>query len=340
MSGRDGSRPRLVLRAPSIDEDPSGSGTFRRTGGPEAEPATPRKSHSQKFLALLALLGLSAPVAPVALSPARASVLPTTARDGPTCPTPPAPGSTPQESPPTSAGPNGTASAGPIGYAGARDGHQVTRDGTGDSYGGDHHHEDKAAVPWRSSFTPLPRLSPNVLTSLAPMAFRVDCGQPKPSPNATPGVGAGKALPRISADPGQPAVAATPSKLIGSKVTMTRFRLEGIVELPTADGTVTALKFSMDQAVTEDFTLGTPGPSGRTTRFATDRLTVSGRVAFYATRFVGRLPGVKITVAPDLPLPDGIPIMLPSSVTFTDPAIDLAFVKSDTLTSGPVLTVD
>ncbi len=165
----------------------------------------------------------------------------------------------------------------------------------------------------------------------------VDCARPRPSPNPSGGVEAGKPLPRIAAEPGQPVVAATPSKLTGSKVTMTGLRIEGIVDLPTADGTLTVLKFRMDQAVTDDFLLRTPGPSGRTKRFAADRLTVSGDVTFYTTRFVGRLPGIKITLAPDLPLPDEIPITSPIPIAFTDPAIDLAFVNSDTLTARPKL---
>lgn len=60
-------------------------------------------------------------------------------------------------------------------------------------------------------------------------------------------------------------------------------------------------------------------------------------MAFYATRFVGRLLGIKITLTPDLPFPDGIPVTLPISVTFTDPVIDLAFVDCRTLTARPAL---
>ena len=62
-------------------------------------------------------------------------------------------------------------------------------------------------------------------------------------------------------------------------------------------------------------------------------------MAFYATRFVGRLLGIKITLTPDLPFPDGIPITSPIPITFTDPVIDLAFVDSDTLTARPALTL-
>ncbi|MDG4761474.1 DUF6114 domain-containing protein [Micromonospora sp. WMMD710] len=149
----------------------------------------------------------------------------------------------------------------------------------------------------------------------------------------------GKPLPRIAADPALPTVAQTPSKLTGSSVKMTGLRFEGITELHTVKGDLEVLKFSMREAVTEDFLLRADGPQGRSQRYATDRLTVSGDVAFYATRFVGRLFGIKITLTPDLPLPNGIPVTSPIPITFTDPVIDLAFVTSNTLTARPALAL-
>ncbi|MBM7491463.1 hypothetical protein JOD64_002685 [Micromonospora luteifusca] len=149
----------------------------------------------------------------------------------------------------------------------------------------------------------------------------------------------GKPLPRIAADPGLPMVAQTPSKLTGSSVRMTELRFEGITELSTVKGDLKVLKFSMREAVTDDFLLRADGPEGRNQRYATNRLTVSGHVAFYATRFVGRLLGIKITLTPDLPLPYGIPITSPVPITFTDPVMDLAYVTSDTLTARPALAL-
>ncbi|GIJ30396.1 hypothetical protein Vqi01_55580 [Micromonospora qiuiae] len=163
---------------------------------------------------------------------------------------------------------------------------------------------------------------------------------PAPNPDDETPTEHGQPLPRIAAEPGQPLVAVTPSKLTGSKVTMTALRFDGIVDLPTSEGTLRTLKFRMEHAVTDDFLLRSPGPSGQTLRFVTDRLTVRGDVSFYATRFVGRLLGIKITLTPDLPLPDGIPITSPIPITFTEPVMDLAFVTSDTLTARPTLRVD
>ncbi|MCG5461060.1 DUF6114 domain-containing protein [Micromonospora sp. MED01] len=165
-------------------------------------------------------------------------------------------------------------------------------------------------------------------------------GKPgKPAPERPATVQPGKLLPRIVADPALPTVAQTPSKLTGSSVRMTGLRFDGVTDLHTVKGDLKVLKFSMREAVTADFLLRADGPAGRNQRYATNQLTVRGDVAFYATRFVGRLLGIKITLTPDLPLPDGLPITSPIPITFTDPTIDLAYVTSDTLTARPALAL-
>ncbi|MEE3918865.1 hypothetical protein V2I01_11915 [Micromonospora sp. BRA006-A] len=167
-----------------------------------------------------------------------------------------------------------------------------------------------------------------------------DCpapGKPGKEQPAKPGkVEPGKPLPRIAADPSLPKVGRTPSKLTGSKVTMTGLRFEGITDLQTEQGALKVLKFSMKEAVTDDFLLVADGPRGRTQRYATPQLVVRDDVAFYCTRFVGKLIGIKLTLTPDLPFPDGLPVTLPFKVTFTDPVIDLAYVTSNTLTGEPL----
>ncbi|MFI6232398.1 DUF6114 domain-containing protein [Micromonospora sp. NPDC050784] len=190
----------------------------------------------------------------------------------------------------------------------------------------------------RPTSTAAPRPSPGDCPSQPP-------GQPGPGKPGTPApdkpgtVQPGKPLPRIAADPALPTVARTPSKLTGSSVRMTGLRFEGVTDLHTVQGDLKVLKFSMREAVTADFLLQADGPAGRTQRYATNQLTVRGDVAFYATRFVGRLLGIKITLTPDLPLPDGLPVTSPIPITFTDPVIDLAYVTSDTLTARPALAL-
>ncbi|MEV4664364.1 hypothetical protein AB0J85_20735 [Micromonospora echinofusca] len=219
-------------------------------------------------------------------------------------------------------------------------------DGTGDLLGGGREDDEAPRAtppaaptirPTTSAPAPTPTpVKPTASASARPGDSGRPCAPTSPTPSR-PGDVVGEPLPRIAPDPGQPVVAAVPSKLTGSKVTMYGLRFEGIVDLPTADGSLRTLKFTMDRAVTDDFLLRAPGPAGRTMRFATDELTVQGDVAFYATRFAGRLLGVEITLTPDLPLPDGLPVTSPVPITFTDPAMDLAYVSSDALTAQPAL---
>ncbi|MDZ5442647.1 hypothetical protein U2F26_07870 [Micromonospora sp. 4G57] len=169
-----------------------------------------------------------------------------------------------------------------------------------------------------------------------PSAPDTGCATPPPSSG---GGGVGRMWPWLAADPTQPLAAGSRWKLTGSAVTMTGLRLDGIVDLPTAEGSLRALKFTMDQAVVDDFLLRSTGPADRTTLFAADRMTLQGKVALYTTRFAGRMVGIDIILTPDLPLPDGIPATPPSPITFTDTAVDLAFVGSDALTAGPTLRV-
>ncbi|WP_410822437.1 DUF6114 domain-containing protein [Micromonospora sp. 050-3] len=205
---------------------------------------------------------------------------------------------------------------------------------------------------------PAPSVRPTATPTSTPAGRPTSTATPRPDPTdcpaqppgkPTPGkpgaadkpgtVQPGRPLPRIAADPTLPTVAQTPSKLTGSSVRMTGLRFDGVTDLHTVKGDLKVLKFSMREAVTTDFLLRADGPAGRDQRYATNQLTVRGDVAFYATRFVGRLLGIKITLTPDLPLPDGLPITSPIPITFTDPTIDLAYVTSDTLTARPALAL-
>ncbi|MEU7934459.1 hypothetical protein [Micromonospora echinofusca] len=313
------------------------------------------------YAVLPVLLGLAAAVALAAPGPTPVGAA---APSAPACPTttpgpggtPPAPAGTPSASATAPAGTPSASATAPVGPSpspsrGGIVGHIL--DGVGQLSDGGRDEDEKAAAGATPSATPSlgPTPTASGTPTTGPSVRPTPTGRPgehptdpdhgcvpagpKPSPiGETP---PGTPLPRIAPDPGQPVVAAVPSKLTGSKVTMYGLRFEGIVDLPTADGRLRALKFTMDRAVTDDFLLRAPGPAGRTMRFATDELTVQGDVAFYATRFVGRLLGVEITLTPDLPLPDGLPVTSPVPITFTDPAMDLAYVSSDTLTAQPAL---
>ncbi|MGW4497097.1 DUF6114 domain-containing protein [Micromonospora sp. NPDC004336] len=323
--GADAPPPAGAEAATVAYDGPTGAARHAR---PEAAPPpAPRRHDPRAYAVLPALLALSAAVVLAVPGRAPAHAAPPPA---PGCPARPAPTGAASPAPTlTTPGPSPSSGA-----DGDRGGNIVTDilEGIGDLLGGGRRDDDEEKAG------PTPSAAP----SAGPSATRRPtsgpaCGPARPKPSRPAAVEPGRPLPRIAAEPGQPPVSAVPSKLTGSKVTMVGLRFEGIVDLPTADGTVKVLKFGMDEAVTEDFLLRTPGPAGRTMRFATGRLTVRGNVAFYATRFVGRLLGIKITLTPDLPLPDGLPITSPIPISFTDPAMDLAFVSSDTLTARPRL---
>ncbi|RAN96773.1 DUF6114 domain-containing protein [Micromonospora noduli] len=307
-------------------------------GGASDEGAPPewpgRSADPRAFAIALVILGLAA----VGLASQPRAVQAAPSRPASTgCPTPPR-AVTPSPSR-SAAAPTPTPSP-------ARGGNVITDilDGIGDllGIGGE---EDPApsvgptVTPTvRPTSTATPRPGPADCPSQAP--GKPTPGKPgKPAPDRPETVQPGKLLPRIAADPALPTVAQTPSKLTGSSVRMTGLRFEGVTDLHTVKGDLKVLKFSMREAVTADFLLRADGPAGRDQRYATNQLTVRGDVAFYATRFVGRLLGIKITLTPDLPLPDGLPITSPIPITFTDPTIDLAYVTSDTLTARPALAL-
>lgn len=305
------------------------------TGAPPEWPG--RSADPRTFGIVVVVLGLAA--AGLAVQPRAVQAAPSTPA-ATACPTPSravtpspslsAPTSTPTASPSPSPSPE-------------RDGNVITDilDGIGDLLTGGRRTD--TATPSAS-----PTAKPSAQPTVTPTARPGPTACPSPAQPGKPGtttpekpgtVEPGKPLPRIAADPNLPKVAQAPSKLTGSKVTMTGLRFEGITDLQTEKGTLKVLKFSMEKAVTDDFLLSADGPQGRSQRYATDSLTISGDVAFYSTRFVGKLAGIEITLTPDLPFPDGLPVTLPIPVTFTDPVIDLAYVTSDTLTARPSLAL-
>ena len=118
---------------------------------------------------------------------------------------------------------------------------------------------------------------------------------------------------------------------------MDKLVFQGVVDLPTADGPITVLKFTMDSSVTDDFVLHTYG-RGKSPDidFITDKLTVKENVAFYASRFQGNLLGLLPVDYTPTNLPPPIP-ELPFPIWFTDPDIQLVWVNSDVLTAQPSL---
>ncbi len=124
--------------------------------------------------------------------------------------------------------------------------------------------------------------------------------------------------------------------LEGGKLTMINPTYDGVADLPTADGTVKVLKFTMSSAVTEPFKLTIAEPGGHTTVITSAKLTIKDDdqrdVEFYTPRFQGNLLllGVAIPVVftPDQPPPLTLP-----RLDFSNVKINLAYVSSKVLTA-------
>ncbi|TDC28868.1 hypothetical protein E1211_27095 [Micromonospora sp. 15K316] len=333
--------PRNPLREPAPAEPTARSGTEDTRELPDVDPQPPAhgRHRDPKTYAILLVVTVSAAAGLVGFRPVEPAVA------APGCPRPTVT-ATPTAKPTTPNSPSPSASSGTPtpDEPSDDDGNLLTDivDGitgllTGDD--ADDGNETPASTTTRpggdaaATSTPPGGGEPRPGTSSKPgKPARDTCG--KPTPGRPKPVQVGKPLPRVSTDSDVPIVAAKPGKLTGSKQTMTGLHFAGIAELDTADGKLRTLMFTMEKAVTNDFVLKVGGPQGKTVRYVTEQLVVRGDVAFYATRYVGRLAGVKVTLTPDLPFPDGIPVTSPVPITFTDVEIDLAYIDCDTLTAN------
>ncbi|WP_246002699.1 DUF6114 domain-containing protein [Allorhizocola rhizosphaerae] len=184
------------------------------------------------------------------------------------------------------------------------------------------------------SATPGPCPTPSVSPSASPEPSPTGSGPGKPpasprpssTPTPSPSPSAGKSLAAVA---GQPNVGKRPSRMTGSRVTMLNLVFDGVVELPTVEGTLRVLRFSMSQSDTNDFLLHVYGKDGWDIDLHSSKLTVKGEtVYFYTNRFRGNLFGlIPVDYTPDnLPPPIPLPI-----VFFTNPDVQLVWVQSPVL---------
>jgi hypothetical protein len=133
---------------------------------------------------------------------------------------------------------------------------------------------------------------------------------------------------QLAAASGQPPVNLVPSTQKAAMLTMSGLSYDGNVELPTAEGTILAMQFSMTSSTSTPFELDVP-VGDHTVVITSSSLTVSGNVQFYATEIKGNLQGaVPVDFTPSSPPPLTVP-----DLCFTDATISLAFVSSTTLTA-------
>ncbi|MDL4814520.1 DUF6114 domain-containing protein [Actinomadura opuntiae] len=117
--------------------------------------------------------------------------------------------------------------------------------------------------------------------------------------------------PRIYSDAGT---------LRASSLTMSGLSYDGVASLPSAAGTVKALKFSMSKAVLKDVDQ-TAAHGGVTGRIKTGALTLSGDVVMYTTKMSSKLLGIPLTFTPAQPPPLVLPFMVMTDVVSEQPSV-------------------
>ncbi len=132
--------------------------------------------------------------------------------------------------------------------------------------------------------------------------------------------------------------------LEGDKLTMIKSTYDGVVDLPTADGTVKVLKFTMSSAITEPFKLTVAEPGGHITVITSTKLTIKDDddqrdVEFYTPRFQGNLLLLGIPI-PVVFTPDQPPPLTLDRLDFSNVKINLAYVSSKVLTAEKMKIVE
>ena len=132
-------------------------------------------------------------------------------------------------------------------------------------------------------------------------------------------------------------VAVKPATQITATLKQVHLTFDGVTALPTANGSIAVLEFSMDSSESTPFELQV-SVNGRTLDYRSSDLTVSGHVRFYTSR----LDVAGIVITPDSPLELFLQLFQgvtsPIDITFPNVNLDLVLVRADTLTA-PDLTI-
>jgi hypothetical protein len=136
----------------------------------------------------------------------------------------------------------------------------------------------------------------------------------------------------LADDGGIPLAGAKPGVVKAASVTMYNSSYDGVAEVPTGNGPIRSLKFTMDKVVNKPFSLTIDEPGDAVTVIESGELILDGNVEFYSPTFKGKLFGlIPVTFTPEQPPPLTLPVLW-----FTDVTLDLAYVSSDVLTAKPL----
>jgi Family of unknown function (DUF6114) len=149
-------------------------------------------------------------------------------------------------------------------------------------------------------------------TSAVPTLAPTAAGTPEPgaSDSPTPSPSASATAQPKAAAPG-PLAAAAPSSLTADSALLEGLAYDGVAQVPTANGTVTMMKFTMNSlTLTGDIAL-TVTEGGGTDVTRSSSMHFGGPVVLYATKLSGDLLGIPVTITPDSPLATVLQLLAP-----------------------------
>jgi hypothetical protein len=171
--------------------------------------------------------------------------------------------------------------------------------------------------------------SPSPTTSLSP-------SPPGSSPGGGPSPAAGPRARRRTGSAPAFAIATAPSAMTASSALITRFAYDGLVTVPTADGRVRMMQFSMDTITLSGLELRAGSGAVMTTRAPS--VSLSGHVVLYATELSGRLLGVPITLTPGSALSAILGAIAPLTkaipVPMTDVVVDQPYTSAAAMSAS------
>jgi hypothetical protein len=328
--------PRTVLKPPAADQP-----TEEIAEQPPGREGTPYKA-----LLIVAPLLLATSVLVAGNRPAQAADCPEGLPSRKASPSATVEKAKPKPKPTKSAGPTASATTSPSASASPSptesgsgnpvlDGINDFWDGVGDFLGIGGEEEEEAApspsaapsaAPSTTTAAPTPSAS-----SAAPSASASTSTSAAAKPEEIPCLGA-RQLNVLADDGGIPLAGAKPGVVKAASLTMYNSSYDGVAEVPTGNGPIRSLKFTMDKVVNKPFSLTIDEPGDAVTVIESGELILDGNVEFYSPTFKGKLFGlIPVTFTPEQPPPLTLPVLW-----FTDVTVDLAYVSSDVLTAKPL----
>ncbi|MFC4910307.1 DUF6114 domain-containing protein [Actinomadura gamaensis] len=169
------------------------------------------------------------------------------------------------------------------------------------------------AAPSPSPTPPAPSASPSPSAPSASPSPSAPSANPSAQPTAKP-------QPQAKSAGTVPGAYSDVATLRASSLAMSGLSYDGVADLQTPDGTVKALKFSMDKAVLKDVDQQVRRGSAAA-GLTTPRLTLTGDVVMYTTKMSSKLLGIPLTFTPESPPPLVLPSMTMTDVVSEQPAV-------------------